>query len=111
MFEIGDYVIFNNEIVRILEVKGQNSYKISGKCTSFNGSELSVIETTLDNHISLCSILEKDFFENNNMDYWYLLKLRPQGDVWIDDELNVIISSYQEFKDYCKKKRIADSKT
>lgn len=111
MFEVGDYVIYDNKIVRILEVKGQNSYKILGKWSSFNELELSVIETTLDNHIRLSSILEKDFFENNNMDYWYLLKLRPQGDVWIDDELNVKISSYQEFKDYCKKKRIADSKT
>lgn len=109
MFEIGDYVIFNNEIVRILEVKvikGQNLYKVSGKYTSFNESELSVIKTTPDNYDCLYAIMSEDFLKNGNIDVLYLHNLKPQNNMWVDDELNVKITSYQDFKDFCKKQKM-----
>ena len=108
MFKIGDYVICNNEIVIIEEVCFGKSvtYKLSGKYTRFNEAELDEIEITAQGYKKLLEMLEKGIVVKGLCHILSCIELN--GDIWESDFLDehTIITSYQEFRDFCEKWRM-----
>ena len=107
MFKIGDYVICNNEVVRIEDVcpRKSDTYKLSGKYTWFNESELYEIEITAQNYNKFFEMLKKGIVDEGLCHILSCIELN--GDIWESDFLgeHTIITSYQEFKDFCEKWR------
>ena len=108
MIEKNDYVIYKNEIVKILDskmIKGRLRYKISNNQGWFDTSVLSEIETTKNNYWTLYDILEDEYKSNGNSDFLTLLSLSAEDNSWVNDENKINITSYQEFKDLCRQNK------
>lgn len=105
MIEKNDYVIYQDNIVKILDsriIKGRLRYKISNNQGWFDTSVLSEIETTKNNYWTLYDILEDEYKSNGNSDFLTLLSLSAEDNSWVNDENKINITSYQEFKDLCR---------
>lgn len=109
-FEVGDYALYKNEIVKILryrKINGQDRFKISNNDGWFLLSNFVEIDINEESYWKLF-----DFLKGKSEDetiYTILCILIPKGNSWIGNDLGfeyVNIESYQEFRTLCKNKSI-----
>ena len=108
MIEKNDYVIYQDNIVKILDsriIRGRLRYKISNNPGWFKSSEFSEIMATKSNYWIPYDILEDEYKSNGNSDFLILLSLSAEDNAWVDNESNISVTSYQEFKDLCRQNK------